>query len=142
MDRTAATRAGIFRCLPAGKSTHLISDEGLGKLFRQLDKIETERLENYVIPLAVRLQFEFAGRRGEIISLEWVWVDLENRRVVWPDSKTGGMSKPMSEKALATCCRHRAIRAAPDHGRALRPLEPCNLSGGCDACGTHGIRHR
>ena len=30
---------------PAGKSTHLISDQGMGKLFRQLDKIETEGLE-------------------------------------------------------------------------------------------------
>lgn len=42
---------------PAGKSTHLISDEDMGQLFRQLDKIEAEGLENYVIPLAIRLQF-------------------------------------------------------------------------------------
>lgn len=84
-----------IQLFPAGKSTHLISDEDMGKLFRQLDKIEAEGLENYVIPLAIRLQFEFAGRRGEIVPLEWEWVDLENRRVVWPDSKTGGMSKPM-----------------------------------------------
>ena len=67
---------------PAGKSTHLISDEDMGKLFRQLDKIEAEGSENYVIPLAIRLQFEFAGRRSEIVTLEWEWVDLENRRVV------------------------------------------------------------
>jgi hypothetical protein len=51
---------------PAGKSTHLISDEEMGNLFRQLDKLEAEGLENYVIPLAIRLQFEFAGRRSEI----------------------------------------------------------------------------
>ena len=42
---------------PAGKSTHLISDEEMGNLFRQLDKIESEGLENYVIPLGIRLQF-------------------------------------------------------------------------------------
>jgi integrase len=47
----------------------------MGKLFRQLDKIEAEGLENYVIPLAIRLQFEFAGRRGEIVTLAWEWVD-------------------------------------------------------------------
>jgi hypothetical protein len=35
---------------PAGKETHLISDEEMGNLFRQLDKIEAEGLENYVIP--------------------------------------------------------------------------------------------
>lgn len=84
---------------PNGKATHLISDEDMGKLFRQLDRIETEGLENYVIPLAIRLQFEFAGRRSEIVSLQWDGVDLENRRVVWPDSKIGGMSKPLSEEA-------------------------------------------
>lgn len=98
---------------PAGKSTHLISDEEMGNLFRQLDKIESEGLENYVIPLGIRLQFEFAGRRSEIIALEWNWVDLQNRRVVWPDSKTGGMSKPMSEEAyrlLSTAPRQEGSR--------------------------------
>lgn len=56
---------------PNGKATQLISDEDMGKLFRQLDKTEAEVLENYVIPLAIRLQFEFAGRRGEIVTLQW-----------------------------------------------------------------------
>lgn len=45
--------------LPNGKATHLISDQSMGKLFRQLDK--TGELENSVIPLAMRLQFEFAS---------------------------------------------------------------------------------
>src|SRR3546814_19127839 len=81
---------------PNGKATHLISDEDMGKLFRHLDHLEAEGLEHYVIPLAIRLQFEFADRRGEIVTLQWDWVDFENQRVVWPDSKTGGMSKPMS----------------------------------------------
>lgn len=88
---------------PNGKTTHLISDEDMGKLFRHLNKIEAEELENYVIPLAIRLQFEFAGRLSEIVTLQWDRVDLENRRVVWPDSKTGGMSKPMSEEACRFC---------------------------------------
>ena len=61
--------------LPAGKATHLISDEEMGKLFRYLDRLEAEGLKHPVIPLAIHLQFEFA------------------------DSKTGGMSKPMSEEA-------------------------------------------
>lgn len=93
---------------PDGKATHLISDEDMGKLFRHLEHMEAEGLEHYAIPLAIRLQFEFAARRSEIIALQWQWVDLENRRVVWPDSKTDGMSKPMSEEAyrlLATAPR-------------------------------------
>ena len=39
---------------PNGKATHLISDEDMGKLFRRLEHIEAEGLENYVIPLAIR----------------------------------------------------------------------------------------
>ena len=53
---------------PNGKATHLISDEDMGKLFRHLDHLEAEGLENYVIPLAIRLQFDFAGRCGEIVT--------------------------------------------------------------------------
>ena len=133
---------------PAGKSTHLISDEDMGKLFRQLDKIEAEGLENFVIPLAIRLQFEFAGRRGEIVSLEWEWIDLENRRVVWPDSKTGGMSKPISEEAyrlLSTAPRQEGnpyVLPSPRHlgqhlttGEYYGGWEPCAQSGGSNACG-------
>ena len=140
---------------PAGKSTHLISDEDMGKLFRRLEHIEAEGLENYVIPLAIRLQFEFAGRRSEIVTLEWEWVDLENRRVVWPDSKTGGMSKPMSEEAyrlLSTAPRQEGnpyVLPSPRHpGQHLTTGEYyggwCRAlkAAGATHVGTHGIRHR
>ena len=140
---------------PAGKSTHLISDEEMGNLFRQLDKIESEGLENYVIPLGIRLQFEFAGRRSEIIALEWNWVDLQNRRVVWPDSKTGGMSKPMSEEAyrlLSTAPRQEGCRyVLPSPSHAGKHLTTGEYYGGWSRAlkaagathvGTHGIRHR
>ena len=140
---------------PNGKATHLISDEDMGKLFRQLDKIEAEGLENYVIPLAIRLQFEFAGRRGEIVTLQWAWVDFENRRVVWPDSKTGGMSKPMSEEAyrLLSTAPHeegaRYVLPSPRHpGQHLTTGEYYGgwsralKAAGATHVGTHGIRHR
>jgi hypothetical protein len=99
--------------VPAGKETHLISDEDMGKLFRQLDKIEAKGWRT-TSSLAIRLQFEFAGRRSEIVTLEWTG-GFENRRVVWPDSKTGGMSKPMSEEA------YRLLSTAPRQEGSLRP---------------------
>ena len=140
---------------PNGKATHLISDEDMGRIFRHLNKLEAEGLENYVIPLAIRLQFEFAGRRSEIVGLQWDWVDLENRRVVWPDSKTGGMSKPLSEEAhrlLSTAprredCPH--VLPSPSHpGQHLTTGEYYNgwsrvlKAAGATHVGTHGIRHR
>ena len=140
---------------PNGKSTHLISDEEMGLLFRHLERVETEGLENYVIPLAIRLQFEFAGRRSEIVSLQWDWVDLENRRVVWPDSKTGGMSKPLSEEAyrlLSTGPRQDGnpyVLPSPRHpGKHLTTGEYYGgwsralKAAGAAHVGTHGIRHR
>ena len=143
------------RMYPNGKSTHLISDEEMGRLFRQLDHIEAEGLENYVIPLAIRLQFEFAARRSEIIALEWDWVDLQNRRVVWPDSNTGAMSKPMSEEAyrlLSTAPRQEGCRyVLPSPSHAGKHLTPGEYYGGWSRAlkaagathvGTHSIRHR
>ncbi|ERY33664.1 tyrosine-type recombinase/integrase [Pseudomonas aeruginosa] len=140
---------------PNGKATHLISDEDMGRIFRQLDKLEAEGLEDYVIPLAIRLQFEFAGRRSEIVGLQWDWVDLENRRVVWPDSKTGGMSKPLSEEAhrlLSTAPRQEGcphVLPSPSHpGQHLTTGEYYNgwsrvlKAAGATHVGTHGIRHR
>ena len=140
---------------PNGKATHLISDEDMGKLFRRLEHIEAEGLENYVIPLAIRLQFEFAGRRSEIVTLQWDWVDLDNRRVVWPDSKTGGLSKPMSAEAyrlFSTAPRREGcpyVLPSPNdptkhltfgehYGGWCRVLK----AAGVPHVGTHGIRHR
>ena len=124
---------------PSGKAAHLISDEEMGKLFRYLDYLETDGLglDHAVLPLAVRQQFESAGRRSEIVTLQWDWGDLEHWRVVWPDSKTGGMSKPLSEEAyrlLSTAPRQDGCPsvcvpvtepsgAAHGHGRVLRWLD-------------------
>ena len=140
---------------PAGKSTHLISDEEMGKLFRHLDRLEADELESGVIPLAIRLQFEFAARRSEIVLLEWAWVDLEQRRVVWPDSKTGGMSKPISEEAyrlLSTAPRYDgSLYVLPSPRDRMKHLTTGEYYGGWSRAlkaagvshvGTHGIRHR
>jgi integrase len=42
------------------------------------------------LTLGIRLQFAFAARMSEIISMEWDWIDFVNRRVVWPDSEVAG----------------------------------------------------
>ena len=105
---------------PERGKTRLITDAEMRKLFEYLNRAEAEGLEHPFILLAIRLQFEFAARMSEIINLEWAWVDFDNRRVVWPDSKTGGMSKPMSAEAL------RLFESAPL--RKIRPLSarPCS----------------
>ncbi|MGH8786895.1 MAG: tyrosine-type recombinase/integrase [Cupriavidus necator] len=140
---------------PEKGSTRLITDEQMVKLFAYLDKAEVERLEHPIHLLAVRLQFEFAARMSEVLLLRWDWLDLPNGRVVWPDSKTGDMSKPLSEEA------HRLLSNAPRYGESpyvcpaildhSRPLSRGSYYGawqrildraGVPKVGTHGIRHR
>jgi integrase len=140
---------------PERGRTRLITDAELKRLYAYLSKAAAEGLEHPFILLAVRLQFEFAARMSEILKLEWAWVDFNNRRVEWPDSKTGAMSKPMSGEAV------RLLKAAPrlesspyvcpaifDPNRPMpkhtyykgwrRILERAGLP----HIGTHGIRHR
>ena len=151
---------GTNRCrhvpmFPAGKSTHLISDDDMGKLFRQLDKIEVEGLETTSSLWRFACNSSSPPAAPKSSRSRWEWVDLENRRVVWPDSKTGGMSKPMSEEAyrlLSTAPRQEGnpyVLPSPRHpaqhlttgeyyGGWCRALK----AAGATHVGTHGIRHR
>lgn len=140
---------------PEKGSTRLITDEQMVKLFTYLNKAEAEYLEHPIHLLAIRLQFEFAARMSEILSLQWDWLDLPNGRVVWPDSKTGDMSKPISAEA------HRLLEKAPHYGDSpyvcpaiqdhSKPLNPGTYyhawrrilaRAAVPKVGTHGIRHR
>jgi len=140
---------------PERGKTRLITDEEMRKLFEYLDHAEIEGLEHPFILLAIRLQFEFAARMSEILQLEWAWIDFDNSRVVWPDSKTGDMSKPMSAEAF------RLFETAPrfeDSPFVCPSVFDPNLPmskhtyyqgwrrilerAGLPHIGTHGIRHR
>jgi integrase len=140
---------------PERGKTRLINDAELKRLYAYLDKAEAEGLEHPFILLAIRLQFEFAARMSEILKLEWAWIDLANRRITWPDSKTGGMSKPMSADAVRLLETAPRLEGSPyvcpsifDPNLPMpkhtyykgwrRILERAGLP----HVGTHGIRHR
>lgn len=140
---------------PEKGRTRLITDDELQRLFGYLDRADTEGLEHPFLTLAIRLQFTFAARRSEVLDLQWEWVDFANRRVVWPDSKTGGMSKPLSVEAIDLLHSAPRLQGSPyvvpsifDPARPMsghtythgwtRILERARLP----HCGTHAIRHR
>lgn len=140
---------------PERGRTRLITDKEMRKLFDYLDRAEADGLEHPFILLAIRLQFEFAARMSEIVQLEWDWVDFKNRRVVWPDSKTGEMSKPMSAEALRLFKHAPRLAGSrfvcPSIFDPNRPMSPFTYSqgwrrilerAGLPHVGTHGIRHR
>ena len=123
--------------------------------YAYLDRADAEGLEHSVLTLAIRLQFEFAARMSEILELRWDWIDISNRRVVWPDSKTGGMSKPLSAEALQliqTVPRYLdSDFVIPSLSDGSRPMSKHTYSAGwrrilerasLPHCGTHAVRHR
>lgn len=140
---------------PESGKTRLMTDEEVARLFAYLDHADLEGLEHPFLTLGIRLQFAFAARMSEVISLEWEWVDFASRRVSWPDSKTGEISKPMSEEAFMLLQNAPRFERSPyvlpsifEPGRPMSPntyakawkriLERAHIP----HIGTHGIRHR
>jgi integrase len=140
---------------PDGKRTRLIKNPELARLYAYLDRADSEGLEHPTYTLAVRLQFAFAARMSEIINLEWEWIDFEERRIIWPDSKNGEMSKPLSEEAYDLLWNAPRFAGSPYVVPAItKPSRPMSkhsyweawkrILAACGVAhlGTHGIRHR
>jgi integrase len=140
---------------PEKGKTRYITDEEVARLFTYLDRAEAQGLEHPTLILASRLQFAFAARMSEILNLRWEWVDLPNRRIVWPDSKTGEISKPMSTVAHQLLSNAHGYLGSPFVCPAIfdskRPLPEGTyyhgwtrilIRSGVGHVGTHGVRHR
>lgn len=140
---------------PESGKTRLITDNEMVQLFAYLECADAEGLEPPFLTLAIRLQFAFAARMSEIIGMKWEWVDFINRRVVWPDSKTGEISKPMSEDVVALLSKTPRLEGSPyvvpspcKPGQSMcwtaysRGWRRVLRRAGIPHVGTHGIRHR
>lgn len=140
---------------PETGRTRLLNDAEVGRIFAYLDRADREDLEHPTLTLAIRLQFAFAARVSEILELRWEWVDFVHRRVVWPDSKTGSISKPISGESLALLANAPraagAIHVVPALSGADQPLSYHTYAKGWTRIlarvavphvGSHGIRHR
>ncbi len=140
---------------PESGKTRLITDDEMVRLFDYLERADVEGLEHPFLTLGIRLQFAFAARMAEIIRMEWEWVDLVNRRVVWPDSKTGEISKPMTEDVFTLFSTAPRLEGSPYVVPSIfkpeRPMSQDTYSkgwkrilerAGVPHLGTHGIRHR
>lgn len=152
IGRTAQARAGIFQnILRVLAEPH----EELALLFAYLDRADAEGLEHPFLTLGIRLHFQFAARMSEIVNLEWSWVDIAGRRVSWPDSKTGRMSKPLSAQAVQLLVNAPRIEGSPYVCPSIfdpsKPMTQNTYSSGWKRVlkragvphvGTHGIRHR
>jgi integrase len=77
-----------------------LSPTELARLGEALSRTEQEGTEIRAAGLAIRLLILTGARRGEILNLKWDHVDLEARRLVLPDSKTGPKIIPLNSPAV------------------------------------------
>jgi integrase len=140
---------------PERSKSRLMTDDELKLLYAYLDRAEADGLEHPFLILAIRLQFEFAARMSEILTLEWSWIDMGNLRVVWPDAKAGEMSKPIGPVAKHLLDTAPRLEASPFVCPSIfDPKKPMPKHtyykgwkrilqrAGIEHMGTHGMRHR
>jgi integrase len=69
----------------------------LGDVLRQC---EYERVESPSVIVAIRLLIFTGCRRNEVLQLQWKWIDFENGKIDFPDSKTGKKSVYLNPPAV------------------------------------------
>lgn len=77
----------------------LFSDVEVARMLKALTRLEAESKVTKSVARAIRLLFATGCRAGEICSLKWEGVDLEEGLLRWEDSKTGVMEKVITAEA-------------------------------------------
>lgn len=96
--------------------SRVLTDEEVSKLLTALEP--TGRRSHWTKPI-VQLALATAMRRGELLSLRWEHVDLQNRTVFLPDTKNGdSRTVPLSTAAV------QVLAGLPRHiGGAVFPVK-------------------
>ena len=135
----------------------LLSDAEVARIFAELEVSEQSAAEDRSTLLTIRLLFATACRAGEILGLRWEFVDRAAGELVWPDTKTGALSKPLTDEVgqlLEAASRERIFdnpfvccavkdKAAPLPMSTLEKAWRRILARAeVKPCGLHAIRHR
>ena len=132
----------------------LLTDAEVASIYEAMREAETARTMPDGVLLACRLLFSTACRASEILGLRWEYIDQDNSDLVWPDSKTGYMRKPLTRETAELLERAERVvgnsyvcvgndRNGPITLFALeaawrRLLKATKV----EHCGLHAIRHR
>jgi integrase len=87
------------RLLTTQRRERFLSFAEIGRVGEALSKLEADG-ENPTAIAAIRLLLLTGCRRGEIIGLQWKWVDFERRCIRLPDSKAGAKTVPLGDPAV------------------------------------------
>lgn len=114
-------RRGITK-YPETKRERFLSEAELQRIGEVLAEMEAERIELKSAIAAARLLMFTGCRLGEVMTLQWRFVDLKAGLLRLPDSKTGKKIVPLGEPAIevlrSTCTYDNGPYAKPK----LRPV--------------------
>lgn len=82
---------------PEAKRERMLSEDEIGRLGKAL---AAHKSNDYAVA-AIRLLIFTGARLGEILTLEWDWIDMERGEARLPDSKTGAKTIHLPPPAMA-----------------------------------------
>ena len=98
--RLSANPARGVVLLKTDSKQRFLSEQEVAAVSDALRELEAEVRVSTTMADAIRLLMLSGCRRGEVLSLEWPWVDLERSCLRLPDSKTGAKVVPLGDAAV------------------------------------------
>lgn len=136
---------------PERKMERFLTLEEISSLGVALQKAETERTSTAHTVAAIRLLMLTGCRHGEILSLKWSHVDLEQNCLRLPDSKTGAKVVYIPPAAVDVLSSIKRVRDNPyviighNSGQPLinlsKPWKRIAKKAGLKDCRIHDLRH-
>ncbi|TXN07382.1 tyrosine-type recombinase/integrase [Methylobacterium sp. WL103] len=109
----------------------LFSDIEVAKLLNAVEALASSGVITEFQALGIRLLFATGCRVGEITALQWDYVDFDEGVIAWPDTKTGALTKPLTDEArsLLTAAPRIAGAAAVCPSKSLKPMRVETMEG-------------
>ena len=86
---------------PETSRERFLSNSEYQRLAQTLDTLEQESAEDYRIVAILRLLLYTGLRRSELVTLQWSFVDFEDRCLRLPDTKTGRKVTYLGDQSIA-----------------------------------------
>lgn len=98
-----------------------LSDDELDRLGGVLKDLTDQQAESPYVIAAIRLLLLTGARLGEILTLEWRYIDLQRGLISLPESKTGQKAVFLNEAAVELL---RVLRRVPDNPHVIVGARP------------------
>ncbi len=98
---------------PERSRQRFLSDAELDRLGSLLSDLEETGQERPTVIAAIRLLLLTGMRLGEVLGLEWRFVDLQRGLIALPDSKTGQKAVFLNDAAIAVLSNVQRVRGNP-----------------------------